>query len=392
MTISIHKQTEVSIDDIQIGDRRPADPEKVQRYSESIQEIGLLHPIGLTRDFRLIHGLHRLEACRELKWEKIPAVVRDLDSLHAELVEIDENLMRSGLDAIDLGEALVRRKELHKQLDATRKHGGDRKSKAAKSSGNSCHLMAFADEVAQKTEWSARTVRHYVTVVERIPHDLRKQLRNTVVGKKITELEKISTLPEADQRAVVERIVGGARSVVDAIKAIEEPHSPEMRKIIAAKQTTSSNGAKKEQAGEGAPPRRDTDDKASAVEQPEEVPSEEDRATADAPAAPVTDSEPSTEIGTELPAESLASDDQALDDEQSDAADPVSVYRDFLLGLPGKIRFLYEHFDDVVGKALDSSAAVEVLQKAVRFFEAARDAESEMAGQPAEMDRTPGSV
>jgi ParB-like chromosome segregation protein Spo0J len=35
---------------------RPTKPEKVQAIADSIREIGLQHPIGVTGDFRLIHG------------------------------------------------------------------------------------------------------------------------------------------------------------------------------------------------------------------------------------------------------------------------------------------------------------------------------------------------
>ena len=70
----------------------------------------------------------------------------------------------------------------------------------------------------------------------------------------------------------------------------------------------------------------------------------------------------------------------------------MAAYRDLLLELPGKISFLYEHFDDVVGKAMDPNEAVEVLRKAVCVLETALEAESDAAEQLAEADRIPSSV
>jgi len=386
MSDSNRKQTELPIDAIQIGKRRPADPEKVQWLARSILETGLLQPIGVTPDMRLVWGLHRLEACKALGWERIPAVIHDLDDLHAELAEIDENLMRTDLGAIELGEALVRRKEIYEQLYPETRHGGDRKSKAAKSSGNNCHLIAFAEDTAQKMGKSARTVRQYMKAAERIPHDLRKQLRNTDVGKKITELDRLGTLPEADQRAVVEGIAGGAESVVTAIKAIHGPRSPEMEKIIGAEQVKRGNGAPEGQSGEGAAPRCDTDDKAPADEQFKNAPSEELRATVDATAEYSAGPATSTEVETELPAVACASDDRAVEAIEAGDVDPVTVYRNFLRELPERVNFLYEHFDAVVGNGLPPNEAAAVLRNAIRFLEAAFEVESALAGQPAEMD------
>jgi ParB family chromosome partitioning protein len=36
-------------------------------------------------------GLHRLEACKILGWQEIPAIITTLTGLCADLVEVDEN-------------------------------------------------------------------------------------------------------------------------------------------------------------------------------------------------------------------------------------------------------------------------------------------------------------
>jgi ParB family chromosome partitioning protein len=43
--------------------------------SESIREFGLLRPLLITPDNRLIAGRRRLEACKLLGWETIPVNV-----------------------------------------------------------------------------------------------------------------------------------------------------------------------------------------------------------------------------------------------------------------------------------------------------------------------------
>jgi hypothetical protein len=73
----------------------------------------------------------------------------------------------------------------------------------------------------------------------------------------------------------------------------------------------------------------------------------------------------------------------------SNAADPATVYRNFLLDLPEKIEFLYDHFDDVVGHGLEFPEAAKTLEDAIGFFEMLLDAESALAEEPAEMDVAP---
>src|SRR5688500_15954087 len=58
--------------------RRPL--QDVAQLAESIGDGGLLHPIMVTDDGRLVFGHHRLEACRRLGWTHIPAHVVKAES------------------------------------------------------------------------------------------------------------------------------------------------------------------------------------------------------------------------------------------------------------------------------------------------------------------------
>jgi ParB family chromosome partitioning protein len=45
--------------------------------AESIKEVGLLHPIVVRPDERLIAGERRLEACKRLGWKAVPVTYVD---------------------------------------------------------------------------------------------------------------------------------------------------------------------------------------------------------------------------------------------------------------------------------------------------------------------------
>lgn len=85
----------MKIDQIQVGFRYRKDLGDVRSLADSIQAIGLLHPVVVTPEGRLIAGQRRLEACRQLGWADIPVTVVDL--YQAARGEAHENFVRKDL-------------------------------------------------------------------------------------------------------------------------------------------------------------------------------------------------------------------------------------------------------------------------------------------------------
>ena len=84
-----------SIDSIQVGFRYRKDLGDLRSLADSIGEVGLLHPVVVTPEGRLISGQRRLEACRTLGWSDVPVTVVDL--LQSARGEAHENLARKDL-------------------------------------------------------------------------------------------------------------------------------------------------------------------------------------------------------------------------------------------------------------------------------------------------------
>src|SRR5581483_5313769 len=85
----------MNIDQIQVGYRYRKDLGDLRGLVESIAEVGLLHPVVVTPEGRLIAGQRRLEACRQLGWTEVPVTVVDL--LQAASGEAHENFIRKDL-------------------------------------------------------------------------------------------------------------------------------------------------------------------------------------------------------------------------------------------------------------------------------------------------------
>jgi ParB family chromosome partitioning protein len=118
---------EITLDRVEIPDgRRAIDPDAVARLKNSIAVVGLQHPITVAKrdgGYRLLAGAHRLTAFRELGMERISANVVELDDVHAELVELDENLARNELSPAERSAAIARRKAIYERLHPETKHG-----------------------------------------------------------------------------------------------------------------------------------------------------------------------------------------------------------------------------------------------------------------------------
>ncbi|MGD9580143.1 MAG: ParB/RepB/Spo0J family partition protein, partial [Vampirovibrionia bacterium] len=96
----------VPVEDIVIR-RRKRTLKDFEALKNSIKELGLLNPITVYRDSVLVAGYHRLEACKALGWKEIPVINLENDNLIAEQAQIDENIIRHKLTALEMAEQLM---------------------------------------------------------------------------------------------------------------------------------------------------------------------------------------------------------------------------------------------------------------------------------------------
>ncbi|MBT4512677.1 MAG: ParB N-terminal domain-containing protein, partial [Chloroflexi bacterium] len=139
--------------------RRPL--RNLEELAESIEQVGLLHPIIINENNRLLAGYHRLEACRSLGWADIPVHILRVDDIEEQLVEIDENLIRNELTILDRAEQLKRRKELYEELHPETRRGvaGGKASGASRRGEKRTSAdNAFVQDTAEKTGRARRTI------------------------------------------------------------------------------------------------------------------------------------------------------------------------------------------------------------------------------------------
>lgn len=95
----------ITISDIDIpNNRREVNAAAVKRLAQSIDQIGLRHPITVREKgdrYILVAGRHRIEAYKKMDIEHIPATIVKMTNDDARLWEIAENLHRAELTKLD---------------------------------------------------------------------------------------------------------------------------------------------------------------------------------------------------------------------------------------------------------------------------------------------------
>ena len=165
----------IKISEIKINPgRREAEPKAVEELARSITAVGLMNPVTLDQNNTLVAGLHRLEAAKLLGWTEIECTTIGMDSVQAELAEIDENIVRTKLNRQELCEQLLRRKEIYETLHPETRHGMRNGQTAKNANLATLETKSFAEDTAEKTGMSKRAVSRLLQIANNLTGDARR--------------------------------------------------------------------------------------------------------------------------------------------------------------------------------------------------------------------------
>lgn len=204
----------VAIADIIVTERkRNLNQEKIKELANSIIELGLLQPILITSDKRLIAGMYRLEACKQLGWHEIDCIVKEYDELDAELAEIDENLMRTELTVLERSEQLKRRKEIYEtKYPEARPYSNEKQRQRRLQQPREIISPGFATDTAAKLGVSPRTIQQEVQIAERLADDVKNAIRGTALEDSKSELLNLARQTPEEQRKTVGQLLVSSNS------------------------------------------------------------------------------------------------------------------------------------------------------------------------------------
>jgi len=217
---------EVRIEEIKIGERFRKDFGNLEELAESIAEIGLLQPIGIDSENRLVFGERRIKACQILGWEVIPARLVDLDLLIKG--EFAENELRK---AFTTSERVAIGKALEEQLGERR--GGDTSKGEQSNPQNSSEWKGKETrELAAKQAGfgSHYTYQQAKDVVENGAPELVEAMDRGEVS--VSAAADVATLPKEEQAEIVAR---GEKEILEAAKRIRSEVREKKRAEVVAR-------------------------------------------------------------------------------------------------------------------------------------------------------------
>ena len=229
---------------------RDLDPAWAEALAAVIAAQGLHHPIrvrqvgaaGEDDGWRLVSGLHRLEAARLLGWTEIAVTVSTVASDdEARLEEVMENLGRHELIALDRCHHLHELKQVWERLYPEAKHGGKRAGAGRKESQTDANgsqrikaqslrldysgseVFGFVRATAERIGLSQRSIEQAVRIWRGLSRASRARLPGTALARKQTELAALAELKPAVQEQVLDLIFGDAEpgNIAQALEYLE---------------------------------------------------------------------------------------------------------------------------------------------------------------------------
>nr|WP_288830096.1 ParB N-terminal domain-containing protein [uncultured Clostridium sp.] len=162
----------LKINDVKIGQRVRDEYGDMQALADSIREHGLLHPIVVDSDYNLIAGCRRLLACERIGLKEIEAkVLEDISEKELRVLELEENIRRKDLTALERSKNLVELAEI-KERELKEELSTDSIDKCTESvhlnNPNRIGVRQVADEIGipKQTLFDAK---QHVAAVEEFP-------------------------------------------------------------------------------------------------------------------------------------------------------------------------------------------------------------------------------
>ena len=143
--------------------RRDVDPAALEELKSSIRQAGLLQPVvvraapGVDGAYELIAGERRLRACQQLGWERIPAVLREVDDRTLLTLALVENLQRDDLSPVDEARGYDR---LLAEFSLTQQEVADAVGRDRSTVANALRLLKLPEPVLQMLHEGLLTVGH----------------------------------------------------------------------------------------------------------------------------------------------------------------------------------------------------------------------------------------
>ena len=198
----------MKIDSIILGTRTRKHLGDIQQLADSISTIGLLHPIVITPENKLIAGYRRIMAYKLLGKDEIPhTVVNSLDGLLATLAEQHENTCRLDFtpsEAVEIGKAV---EPLEREKAEQRKKSGYNQYNVppenfSDGSGNALDKVAIVTGLSRPTYTKAKKIVEAVEEQPELTYIVKEMDETGKVDRAFKELNRVIKLQNRQEKHV----------------------------------------------------------------------------------------------------------------------------------------------------------------------------------------------
>lgn len=208
------------------GRLRPVDEAHAQLIAASMNESSLIQPVVVRSDssgngLKLVVGGHRLRGATILGWDEIPAILIEATDDEARQIEIDENLARKELTALERAEFLAERKRVYETLHPETANGKAKKPKTEKGKvANLATFARFSKDAAKSTGLGERTIQRSVELAGRLSPEAVALIRGTRIANNQAQLQALAELEPEQQLTVAGLIAANAAGNVAKARVV----------------------------------------------------------------------------------------------------------------------------------------------------------------------------
>jgi ParB family chromosome partitioning protein len=196
---------DIEIADIKVGDRlRPLNAARVALLADSFSRLQQIAPIEVSDagngKWLLVAGWHRLAAAKAAGLTKIEARVFSGNADQRRLREIEENLVRHDLNALDRAVAIEHWFQLFGALNSPKKGSPTEKNLA-----NQCVAeiaKRFDLAVADRAGLSARTIRDDLALLRKLGAD-REMVAALPIAENRAELARLARMSPKERKPII---------------------------------------------------------------------------------------------------------------------------------------------------------------------------------------------
>jgi DNA modification methylase/ParB-like chromosome segregation protein Spo0J len=224
-TLTLNVDTEEHMQDIEISRIIISENHRsvgdIDSLCRSIENVGLINPVVVTPDMKLVAGARRIASFLRLERDTIPAIIKEYSELEEQVARIDDNLERTELTMLQKVKALAEQQTLYELLypESTKKAKAKANLQARKeleSEINSVPMIpSFTAKISDVIGKGQKTVQNMVAAGKGLPDEISDQLTGLPIENNLGDLRQLAKMKDNYKLPCVEML---KNRVISSIK------------------------------------------------------------------------------------------------------------------------------------------------------------------------------